>query len=410
MAIAKQEAEMVLSLTQYFNPFWLIVDVGSHKGEWFDALIDYRDTSTEALKYNVISVEPNDKLRSYQEVKYSYNPNIIFRSNAISDKEELVDFYHWDNKHSGLSSILNNKKWEKEILDRKRKTIHSSTLDNIFEVLEIDIIKIDVEGAEKLVIDGAKRILKEKQVKFIQIEYSEHYKVGGFTFKSIIELVNDFGYKVWSWDGKYFNEVKAGEFVEDYHAENYIISYLEIGRYEYTQLWNSEFKKNTEFLKGKVHLALEIGCFEGLSSNHICDCLLNKDVDGSRLICVDPLTDIYLPDHKDNEMFKGQYERFIKNTKGQPIELVRKKSSEAYNYLSQYLFDFVYVDGDHTEEGVFMDAEFSFNVLRLNGYMLFDDYGQSKETKTGIDKFLDKNKGNLEILVRDYQVLIKKTI
>ena len=59
---------------------------------------------------------------------------------------------------------------------------------------------------------------------------------------------------------------------------------------KYTHNWNSEFKSNTNNL-GKFNLCLEIGCFEGLTSNYICDRLLNHN---GKLICVDPLTDNYL--------------------------------------------------------------------------------------------------------------------
>lgn len=417
MAIAKQEAEMVLSLIQYFNPFWLIIDVGSNKGEWFDTFIDYRDCSTEARKYTIYSIEPNDKLRDYQQVKYDYNDRILYVNYVIANKPtQIVDFYYWQDKHSGLSSMFDNPRWRNELGEsRYKKSMMSTDLDSIYfgfmGIEEIDIVKIDVEGAERLVIDGAMELLKNKQIKFIQIEYSEHYQVGGFTFKSIIELVNSLGYKVWSWDGKYFNEVKLQEFVEDYRAENFIISHLEIGRFEYTQLWNSEFIKNTEFLKdkGEVHTALEIGCFEGLTSNYICDHLLAKD---GRLICIDPLTDIYLPDHKDNEMFKGQYERFIKNTKGQPIELIRKSSKNAFEQdLKPYAFDLIYIDGDHTYEAVLSDGTNAYWQCKIGGYILFDDYGQSEETKRGVDEFIEEFSKweRIKVISIGYQVLVKKT-
>jgi hypothetical protein len=58
-----------------------------------------------------------------------------------------------------------------------------------------------------------------------------------------------------------------------------------------------------------------------------------------------------------------------------------------------------------------MDAEFSFNVLRLNGYMLFDDYGYSIGTKNGIDEFIREFKkwDRIKVLNVGYQVLVQKT-
>jgi hypothetical protein len=252
-----------------------------------------------------------------------------------------------------------------------------------------------------MVLKGMKDILTEKRVKFIQIEYSEHYQVTGVTFKDIIKYLEGFGYFGYSYDGG-FKRIDSETFVEDGRLENFWFMV------SFTQDWNSEFKKNTKGIK--VETALEIGCFEGLTTNYICDNLL---IEGGRIVCVDPLTDEYLPGHKDNEMFKGQYERFIRNTAGRPVQLIRKKSVDAHKELKDLRFGLIYIDGDHTEDGVYNDAVQYWNLLldsprNAGGYMLFDDYGQSEETARGIDRFLETQKGNFDLLVKDYQVLIRR--
>ena len=73
----------------------------------------------------------------------------------------------------------------------------------------------------------------------------------------------------------------------------------------------------------------------------------------------------------------------------------------------------IYVDGDHTEEGVYQDAILYFERLLTQnqnggGYMLFDDYGQSEETKRGIDRFLTERAGRYSLILKGYQVLIRR--
>jgi len=72
----------------------------------------------------------------------------------------------------------------------------------------------------------------------------------------------------------------------------------------------------------------------------------------------------------------------------------------------------IYVDGDHTEDGVFMDGVLYWNQLLdtkdNGGYMLFDDYGQSEETARGIDRFLATQEGNYKMIHKGYQVLIQR--
>lgn len=389
--ISDNEVRAVLELRNHFSPDPIVFDVGSNKGGWSDILI--KNVKEMHL------FEPNHRLLTYTQVKYDTLSNVIYNEVAVSDKVGEAIFTVFYNENNGLSNIIRNPKWDylPGVLDK----VDTISLDDYWADRQgiIDLLKIDVEGAEMLVLNGSYELLRNKLVKFIQVEYSEHYAVTGVTFHDVINYMGEFGYKCFSYNGT-FQEVK--DFTEDGRLENFWFMA------EYTQDWNSEFKKNTQGIK--VETALEIGCFEGLTTNYICDNLLTET---GRVICIDPLTDEYLPGHKDNEMFKGQYERFIRNTAGRPVELIRERSVEAHKKVRDLRFGLIYVDGDHTEDGVFMDAVMYWNQLLDSpkgegGYMLFDDYGQSEETKRGIDRFLKTQEGNFDLIVKDYQVLIRR--
>jgi FkbM family methyltransferase len=406
MSIDNREKSAVLDLIQYFGEHWVIYDVGANKGQWSDILINERDQSTKAGQYTVHFFEPNELLINYLTVKHEYNDHVVLNKVAIwKENDAQRPFYYFTNRNNGLSSLYDNPKWD--TLPKQRGETLAITLDFYAKNREdIDIIKIDVEGAEYDVLIGAEKLLQQKRVKVIQIEYSEHYQLTGRTFQDVIDYVGQFGYHAYSWDGEYFHKIDRDNFKEDYRLDNFFLTYLPIGRYNYTQLWNGEFIKNTNGL-GKVSFALEIGCFEGLTTNYICDHILQPD---GRIICVDPLEDRYLPtaDEQTNQMFVGQYERFIKNTKGKPVELLRMKSQDAFPLLKDYLFDFVYIDGDHSKSAVYNDAVSVFTILRKNGYILFDDYKWKEETKEGIDQFLNEYQDQIRIAIKDYQVLIRK--
>jgi len=194
----------------------------------------------------------------------------------------------------------------------------------------------------------------------------------------------------------------------------------------YTRLWNDDFKKNTKNIKN-LDLCLEIGCFEGLTSNYILDNLLNQT---GKLICVDPLTDEYLSENLNDQdainnktiydYFKGQYHRFYENTKERinsgKLELYRKFSSEAYEELiSKYenSIDFIYIDGDHRADKVYFDAINCFKLCKKGGIILFDDYlwgdiQNQESTKNGIDKFLKEFNNQYDTLINSYQYMIQK--
>lgn len=188
----------------------------------------------------------------------------------------------------------------------------------------------------------------------------------------------------------------------------------------YTKNWNTHFKNNVENVKD-FSLCLEIGCFEGLTSNYIVENLMSID---DKLICVDPLTDNYLNENLTDEdkilnnteylFFTGQYDRFINNIKehldSQKIILYRDLSINVFDKLLEKFgknFTFIYIDGDHRPDGVYVDAVNCFNLCKKDGYILFDDY-LWRDTGKGINKFLNEFYSEYVLVRKNEQVLIKK--
>lgn len=374
MSVSIAERKAVLDLFPYFNQKHPVVfDVGSNKGVWSDILV-----------HNVAEMhlfEPNEILLHYTMVRYDYLTNVFYNNFAVSDKRGVAKYIYFTNNNSGLSNIIGNDNWD-DLPMRIGKCKTELLDDHITQ--HIDFLKLDIEGAELFALRGCELAIKEKRIKFIQVEKAEHLKYTGHTFNDLIEFLNLHGYVLMPTDD----------------IENVI--FMQEG---FTQDWNGEFKKNTADLP-KFNFGLEIGAFEGLTSRYICDNLL---LPGGRIICVDPLTDEYLPGHEDNAMFVGQYDRFIRNTRNYPIELIRKTSREAFAQLKDYRFDFVYIDGDHRRDEVFQDGAQALKILKPGGHILFDDYGWREETAQGIDNFLRKYSEWIQVIKKDYQVLVQRT-
>ena len=145
----------------------------------------------------------------------------------------------------------------------------------------------------------------------------------------------------------------------------------------------------------KPSRAMEIGVFEGKGSRWIIDNLLTHDE--SFLIGIDPYVDIFLPKM-----------RFIK-AYSQDIMLD--------NPFEKNSFDFIYIDGHHTVISVMRDFVFTWPLLKINGIMVFDDYGMRFRdgVKVAVDAILHglgKQKWREtkhELLFKGYQVGIRKT-
>lgn len=391
------EKDIISRLLPYFSSEPIIFDVGSNKGEWTDLILPYAS--------EVHLFEPNTIFLHYTMVKYCERTNVKYMADAVtSNDRQSVPFYYFVQENNGLSSIYDNPRWKD--LPRKTDTVTTTTLDDYCkrrEVGAIDFVKVDVEGAELDVITGAWKLLKDKKIKFIQIEYSPHWQVPGYNMAHVIEFIAQFGYSLYN-----MRMERLETFEDDFREENFIIAMT-----DFAEDWNQEFIKNTGGMK--FDMVLEIGCFDGLTTKYICDNLLNP---GGRITCIDPLEDEYLTDNlrpQDEELnkelpqFKGQYERFIKNTHGLPVDLIRKRSQDAYGDIADLRYDLIYVDGDHREEALYNDAVKCLSLLaeRHHARILFDDYEWSDETRSALDKFLHEKRSDMRVVFKDYQLMIR---
>ena len=84
-------------------------------------------------------------------------------------------------------------------------------------------------------------------------------------------------------------------------------------------------------------------------------------------------------------------------------------------YEKFFSYDIIYIDASHLARDVLDDAMNSWWLLKKNGIMIFDDYEWAldkpdvERPQTAIDAFLNVFKDKIEILHKQYQVIIKKT-
>jgi predicted O-methyltransferase YrrM len=163
---------------------------------------------------------------------------------------------------------------------------------------------------------------------------------------------------------------------------------------------------------------LEVGCYEGMTTN-----LMHKMFPSNEIFSVD-FWQSYdenisgYPWHFDGEKTE---QRFADNTKHIPKSLHRVLKGDSHKILPALTedpelnnsFGFIYVDGDHTANGVYEDAVHSWKLLAKNGILLFDDYGLKPEAgdvpMPGIDKFISElSQESYSLVQKDYQLAIRK--
>jgi len=157
---------------------------------------------------------------------------------------------------------------------------------------------------------------------------------------------------------------------------------------------------------------VEIGSFEGRGSLIIADFLCTHPE--SKLYCIDPWEDCYtadVPQFKDlDHKFKGQLGRFQANTSKVAAIVPLRGTSDTMLGSIQGQVDFVYIDGDHSPDGVYKDGVNMLPKMAPGGVMVFDDYEWTHNglrCRDGVDRFLKEYSDRVTLVKKGYQLIVR---
>lgn len=201
----------------------VVVDLGANIG-YFTLLA----ARLVGKKGKVYAFEPEPKNYDYliKNIKLNDYENIVALQKAVSDKKGKTKLFicpydtghHTINQHEGIEAYKQGR-----VIDDKKDfiEIETITLDEFFEGEEesIDFIKIDVEGAEMLVLSGMDRMLrKNKRLKMIVEFFPLLIKeMGSSPIDFIRRILEDYHFSIFVIPDDY-NALK-GEMIEIDSAE-----------------------------------------------------------------------------------------------------------------------------------------------------------------------------------------------
>ena len=153
---------------------------------------------------------------------------------------------------------------------------------------------------------------------------------------------------------------------------------------------------------------LEIGSFEGRSAIFFLEYLPQL-----HLTCIDLFEHTY-----DYFAKEKPWVKFDKNL-SKYVGRYEKVTSFSANALAEFVskgrkFDFIYIDGSHSRDDVFVDALLSWKLLNTSGVLIFDDYfwgwhfKRSERPKEAIEYFVYSRLDELKILHKGVQFIVKK--
>ena len=184
-------------------PYRAILDVGAHKGGFSAAAQAY----FQAEKTWLIEADPD--LAKELQARF---PAPLFKviAGAVTNRSGTVSLKI--NSHRDSSSLLRINPESQQIFNLEMKEVGevevpAFTLDELFQrenIQSVDLMKVDIQGAEKLMLMGANEALKKIKTIYIEVLFEPLYE-GCAEFGELDQLLQKGGFKLRS-----FHETRPG--------------------------------------------------------------------------------------------------------------------------------------------------------------------------------------------------------
>ena len=180
------------------NKDWTVIDIGANIGQ---TLLKVKSIAREI---NYLGFEPNPACINYLNKLIDRNKlnNCLLFPVGLSNKTQLLKFYHYtESETDPAASIIPD--YRPESNSKKSTLVPVFDLKEISEISElnkIELIKIDVEGAELEVLQSCKEIIaKHKPLIIIEIlpVYTSDNLIRRQRQEKIEELISLLNYKIY---------------------------------------------------------------------------------------------------------------------------------------------------------------------------------------------------------------------
>lgn len=189
------EVEMI---QKYIPENAVVFDVGAFDGDWSAVVLQYHPNA------HIHAFEPIpflfDKLK--QNMDEVIKKGLVRPNNfALSNHKGLSEFWVYED-HPAMSTLHRRDDAEMASVHVRppiSTKVSTTTLDAYCldrGIRWIDFLKIDVEGNEWAVLDGARGLFERDEIQCVQFEYGRCLLDSHTTLKMIFDLLLPFGFKI----------------------------------------------------------------------------------------------------------------------------------------------------------------------------------------------------------------------
>lgn len=195
----------------------LIIDVGSHIGNEAQYLIEFYPGA------RIHCFEPVKEVFQKLKKRFSLNNNIECHNNFVGSKEmdQNIDMYI-DPKTDLVGSYYSMTDLTKTT--SQKISVKTETLDNFIKNKDIEnifLLRIDVNGYEKNVLEGAEKILLQKKIDFILVYFFNVItKLECGSLYEIAKYLNKKNYRLISFYNNFFHQEYNGGYYSAIFVKN----------------------------------------------------------------------------------------------------------------------------------------------------------------------------------------------
>lgn len=195
--IEVERAEQIFYIN-YLREGMIVFDVGANIGELTLLFSRFVNPGGKVFSFEA-SKATFDKLSSIYNL--SGRDNVELNHIALSDSNGTIELYIYPEEYSGWNTLANRPlaSYGIDIKPVMREQVIASTIDTFCQergITHIDLLKIDVEGAEYQVLLGARHMLEQKQVGCCTFEFGATTFDMGNTPTMIESYLAQVGYRI----------------------------------------------------------------------------------------------------------------------------------------------------------------------------------------------------------------------
>lgn len=168
-----------------------IFDIGAHKGDYTKLFHE------NGYAEKIYLFEPHPQTFTTLKKQISENENVMIFNIGFSNRSgsSLIFDYNKDNAESGsshaslYSEVITDLHGTSNVSE---VVVQLTTLDSFVKENNIDrisLLKIDTEGNEYPILEGAKKLLEEGRIDLLQFEFGEMNVVSRHFFKDFYDLL-----------------------------------------------------------------------------------------------------------------------------------------------------------------------------------------------------------------------------